>query len=409
MIVQSPKLTIDNGKVCIAARFEMQNPVPFFPKELWYRFPEQFAEKINHKVDAFAPTALLVAMYAGEDIIVRGPISPRLAYNLYEYCNIYHSWNPKLFKRINITYELLELPPQSNHKAGVVTAFSGGVDSFYTLWAHLPQNQPIPDAQITHGLFVHGLDLRLDDEANYKAAAEPYKRMFEELGLELIQSATNAYQFSEFRINWTLFFGAPTIGAALILTPWLGRFYMPSGMTSHRNLFPQGSSPIIDHLLSTETTEIIHHGASVSRYDKLSILAQWPATYHQLRVCSNKRDMAGFQNCSKCHKCYRTIVLLDLLKALPHYTNFSQKMTPVDYVRWGALTHLNTVLAKTIRNQAITHGRLGMAFWIQIAIMLRAISKTAVELGKKLFSNDQLYRLKRIFYQLETDPTQINK
>jgi hypothetical protein len=190
------------------------------------------------------------------------------------------------------------------------------VDSFYTLWANLPKNQPIPHAQVTHGLFVHGIDLRLDDKENYQSTVEPYDQMFKDLGLELIQVATNANQFAEFRIDWPIFFGAPLIGSAMLLAPWLTRFYLPSSMLSYLKLISQGSHPLIDHLLSTETTEIVHHGAAINRYDKLDKLVHWPVTHHKLRVCADKLRLVGLSNCSACHKCYRTMTLLELLDAL---------------------------------------------------------------------------------------------
>ena len=45
----------------------------------------------------------------------------------------------------------------------VLTAFSGGVDSFYTLRAHVAGQEPDERARITHGLFVHGFDLSLSN------------------------------------------------------------------------------------------------------------------------------------------------------------------------------------------------------------------------------------------------------
>ncbi|MCP4140515.1 MAG: hypothetical protein GY755_09530 [Chloroflexi bacterium] len=403
MILHTPTKVIKDGQVSISARFELESHLPYLPRELWYRFPEKYAKYISLRADAFAATALLMAMYTGENLEIRGIISPKLAYNLFEYRNIYHTWDPDFFKKVDIQYDHLEKPPEFKKNPAVATAFSGGVDSFYTLWAHRPENQPIPDAQVTHGLFVHGLDLRLDDEKNYRAAAEPYSQLFDKLDLELIQAATNTYQFSEFRINWTMFFGTPLIGAALLLAPWMRRFYMPSGMPSYLNLFPQGSSPLIDFLLSTETTEIVHHAASISRYDKVATLTTWPVSNHKPRVCSDKTRMSGLNNCSACHKCYRTMILLEQLDASSNYNNFSKKLTPSDYFRWGALTHLNLEIAIAARNRSFQNSRIVMAFWMQIAILLRIFSKFLIESVKKFISKEKLYRLKRIVFKPEID------
>ena len=89
-------------------------------------------------------------MYAGEDLTIKGEISASLAYNLYEYREIFYTWYPKLFRQVNISFEKTISPSRPVGNA-VATALSGGVDSFYTLWAHLPENQSIPDARLTHG------------------------------------------------------------------------------------------------------------------------------------------------------------------------------------------------------------------------------------------------------------------
>ena len=401
MIAHAPIITTKNDFVFLKSRFEMQKPIPYFPSELWYRFPEPYANHLSLRADAFAPTALLVAMFTGENLLVRGAISPLLAYNLLEYRNIYHSWQPNLFKKVDIKYELLEQssPPQGN--TAVATAFSGGVDSFYTLWAHRPENQSIVEAQITHGLFVHGLDLRLADEVSYNIAAQAYSKLFKELGLELIQAATNAYQFSEFRINWTMFFGTPLIGAALCLNSLIRQFYVPSSFSDF-NIIPYGSSPLIDHLLSTESTNIVHHGASISRTEKTIILTNWPATFHKLRVCANKVRMNGLNNCGTCHKCYRMITLLDLLKALPNYSNFPKKMTPIPYVHWGLLNTLDPVTAKELRNKAASTGKIQVAFGIQVALIIDFCVDRVIGVLKKILSEERLYQLKRKVYKPET-------
>jgi len=402
MIVHEPLYTEREGLIEVSARFELSVPIPFMPESLWYRFPMRYQEYLNTRLDAFAPTALLVAMFAGEDIEFKGRLSPRLAYHLQEYMEIFHSWDSKLYKKVGITYGQLEAPVQSDDKKMVCSAFSGGVDSFYTLWAHLPQNQPIAQAQVSHGLFLHGYDLRLDDLSNFDSASKVYAGLFQDQGLELIHASTNAYQFSEFRINWTMFHGAPLIGAALLLGDQMQRFYISSSMSSYFGLFPQGSHPLVDHLLSTESTEIVHFGASLGRYEKLKALVSWPATFNKIRVCSNKLKMHGVENCSACHKCYRTMAFLNLLDALPNYRNFSGRMRPVDDLRWGALTHLNPVLDIPIRDIALRKGRLSMAFWMQTAILLHYIRKTILALVKRVISRDLLYSLKRRIYQPES-------
>jgi len=403
MILHPPTLTKDSGNICMASRIEMENPLPHLPETLWYRFDTRYEEWLSPRSDGFAATALLVAMYAGEDLTIYGPLSPKLAYGLSEYRNVFHAWKPELFKRVEIHFDQLESVPKESSQIGVATAFSGGVDSFYTLWSHLAENQVIPDARLTHGLFIHGLDLRLDDPENFRTVAQKYKDLFSGLGLELILAATNAYLFSEFRIDWVYFHGAPTIGAGLLLSPFLQRLYIPSGYPSYTKLVPNGVSPLTDHLLNTETLDIIHHGAKTSRYEKLSVLVNWPVTYHSLRVCSDKKRLDILQNCSSCHKCYRTMTVLEILNSLENYRNFSHKLSMGDYIRWGLFTHLNIRHARDIRGHAWKARKYKMAIFIQVAIILRKVNKFFVSLIKGILTKEQLYRIKRKVYKPESD------
>ncbi len=403
MIVHPPTLTENSGEICIASRFEMEAPLPYLPKTLWYRFDKMNQEWLSPRSDGFAATALLVAMYAGEDLTIRGPLSPKLAYGLLDYRNVFHAWKPNLFKMVKIHFDQLEEVPQNSGQTGVATAFSGGVDSFYTLWSHLPQNQGIPEARVTHGLFVHGLDLRLDDETNYRTTAQKYAELFNNLGMELILASTNAYLFSEFRIDWVYFHGAPMIGASLLMSQFLRRFYIPSGFPSYTKLIPLGTSPLTDHLLNTETLDVIHHGAATSRFEKLSALVEWPVTYHHLRVCANKERLNIMQNCSSCHKCYRTMTILEILDSIQKYNNFTQKLTTLDYLRWGLFTHLNIRHARDIQNKAIEARKYKMIILIMVAIILRKIKKIFLRVFMGMLSREQIYRIKRKVFKPESE------
>ena len=135
MIIHSPTLTKSDGEIYITSRFELRRPLAELPVEMWYRFPEKYQRFLSPRprADGFAASALLLAMYTGEDLEIRGPLSPRLAYGLYTYQDVFASWAPELFTKIDIQFERLENPPQNEAASGVTTAFTGGVDSFYTL------------------------------------------------------------------------------------------------------------------------------------------------------------------------------------------------------------------------------------------------------------------------------------
>ena len=54
---------------------------------------------------------------------------------------------------------------------------------------------------------------------------------------------------------------------------------------TYNDLVPWGSDPRVDHLLSSETLQVVHDGAAATRIAKTEAIARWPATYGRLRVC----------------------------------------------------------------------------------------------------------------------------
>ena len=401
MIVHEPIKEIKNKEVVLSAQIETDNNIQHFPDRLWYQFPEKYAAYIQERTEPFAPTALLLAMYLGESLTVKGAISPRLAYHLFEYRKIFHAWYPELFRWIDISYKRVELFKDLKMGTGTATAFTGGVDSFYTVWSHLEENQPIPDARVTHGLFVCGLDLHLNDLEGYQAAVQVYDPVFRQLGLELVQAATNAYEFSALRIDWTIFHGVPLIGAALCLGPLFRRFYLPSSMLNYRKLIPYGSTPLIDHLLSTEITEIVNHGSGISRSEKVEKMIAWEVTHQRLRVCANKNDLHGVQNCGACHKCYRMMALLEILDAKSHYKNFSATMSVLSYIRWGLSNQVNPRLAKDLRSRALKAGEVWIALGVQVTMLVGGITNLIIKIIKSVLPPEKLYQLKRAVYASE--------
>jgi len=303
---------------------------------------------------------------------------------------------------VDVSYENVVTDHVESKATAVGTAFSGGVDSFFTLWTHLAQNQPIAEARITHGLFLHGYDLRLDEAAPYQAIARKYSDLFNKYGLELILASTNAYQFAEFRVDWALFNGAPLIGAALLMSPLLQRFYIPS-WTRYNEITPQGTSPLTDHLLSTDYLDIVHHGGSTSRFEKISILIHWPDTYDLLRVCSKKQQSAELKNCSACHKCYRTMVSLSILNALPKYSTFDQKLSLGDFFHWGIQTHMDIGMARDNRNKALKVGKIGLGLEVELSILINIVVKIAVKTIKFFLPRKILYQIKRNIFKPESD------
>jgi hypothetical protein len=365
LIIHQPIITKNEGKVCISARIEFQQKTLTLPDTLWIAFPESCYSYVAQRSDGFAAAMLLNAMHFRENLEIRGAVSPTLLYGLNEYQRIFNLWFPKQFNLVNISSENIEATSPDDVQGGAGMAFSGGVDSLYTLWAHIPQNQSLANYQITHALFLHGYDISLLDERNFLLAHESFEASLAHLGIELLACQTNMHYFTEGHIKWQYAHGSILLGVALVLGNLLGKFYIPSSF-NYNALIPWGSSPLIDPLISTETLKVIHHGAGIRRIDKLAAISDWSPAQKNLRVCTREKKRRGVQNCSRCEKCLRTVTMLKALEKLPKFRTFQQPFSNFDILRWAPIYVVHGRWAEQTINYARTNRKLGMIpfLWI---------------------------------------------
>ena len=329
MIIHTPELLREDAEICVRAVVEPSTDAPPLPEALWFRFPPQQENDAHQRADGFAVALLLVAMELGEDIEVRGVLSPRLLYGMHEFQRFYNRLFPERFKRVDIHWTELGPVRSPAHSPGAACAFSGGVDSFYTLWSHLPENETVPGSEIGTLLFCQGVDvgLSLKNPGTYETALEDYSCLARELGLRLLTLRTNARVFTK-HLQWYQFLAPALIGTAHVLSRTFTRFYVGASTTyGYSHISQSGSDSRIDHLLSSEALEVVHDGAAVSRATKHAVLVDWPVTHSRLRVCSEGWRKDGVLNCGRCEKCVRGMATLEILGALRRYTSFTVPLT----------------------------------------------------------------------------------
>jgi hypothetical protein len=299
-------------------------------------------------------------MRLGENVAVRGTTSARLAYGLEEYQTIFNTWLPKQFKRVSVTYQELTSTTNQVSPGGIGAAFSGGVDSFHTLYHHLPQNQPNAYSQLSHGLFIHGFDIPLANQEQYNSIWSRYESLFKHFGMTLLTAKTNGIHFYAYQVDWSYAHGGPLMGTALVLSKLFRRFLIPSDY-DYANLAPLGTSPLLDHLLSTENTQFIHHGAAEHRTAKMDQLALWQPTYQNLRVCINQEKAITHLNCGKCFKCVDTMIYLHIIGQLENYPEFPNSSILILYLRWffniseDKFEYISKFIKRAITRQKFEH------------------------------------------------------
>ena len=367
MIVNAPEIEYCDDQVRIASEIEWdRRPRSGFPQKLWFAFPRSCERYLTARTDPFVAALLQLAMVLGEDIEVRGQVSSKLAYGIREYEEAYTCYRPDLYRVVEVRIEKTFAEPENTTSRAVGCAFSGGVDSWYSLWSHLGDNEPQPQYRVTHAVFMHGFDLRPEARESYRTALQGYKGIIADIGIDLIHGETNVRHFSDDYIQWTVAFDGPLLGAGLCLQRLFARYYVSSSMT-YGQLRQEGSTPLfLDYLLGSDGLEVLHYGATVSRMKKIEAISKWPVTYPGLRVCW--AGASGLQNCCECTKCQRTMIELEAYGALSRYSTFSAALSQRTIRNWR-LSHVpERIYAHEIVKEAMKLGRKDLAFDIRCAL-----------------------------------------
>jgi len=356
VIVHAREVTESRGEVTVTARVEVERPGPACPDTLWFAFPGHLARFVTDNADGFAAGLLPLAMLRREPLRLRGDLSYRLAHGLREYQRYQSAWKPDVFAPVEVRSDSLARRGADGGVTSVGTAFSGGVDSFHTLWTHLGDNEPLAPSRITHGLMINGFDADLDlaDSGSFARLQRLYEPRLRRVGVELVVVRTNLLQFLGIDLQKQCF-AANVTAPALVLGQLFSRYYVPSSYHfSLLNRFYDGSHPMFDHFLSTETMDTVHDGGHLGRVEKTLEIARWPETYELLRVCFRATGVQASRdavaNCCACEKCLRTMATLDIAGRLEDYACFPEplrrsRLRRIDYALPGARVFADEIVA----------------------------------------------------------------
>lgn len=339
MIIHQPEIVPAGSEVRMQARVETRAPNPGFPDSIWFSYPQAYAHALSTRADSPLAALVLVAMALGEDVECRGEASPRLIYNLSEYQRVFYHWQPQLLQKVGIHAENLTPPPANQFSAGYATAFSGGVNSFFTIQQMLTPSLKSPQWPLKYALFLQGSpDLPLAYQRKFEYLAERYATLAQELNLEWIPVRTNLMRFAANRIPFNLLLEAPLVGAALGISPILAGMVIPSGRMYERYK-DAAAGPMTTYLVATESFEVITHGGAFTRFAKTQAISDWKPAQKNLRVRSDWHHDTDV-NCSCCSKCLRTRMDLNVIGRLEKFTTLKSPFKFKDLIRWGSQTEM---------------------------------------------------------------------
>jgi len=290
--------------------------------QLWFRVPERYREAVVTSADPFVLVSLHRVMAEAETgglrrLRVRGSVSPSLVRNLETWQSIWERWNLRprpegmRYRPLDIDAdELAERWPRVDPSVAVA-AFSGGIDSSFTVYRHVT-GAARPPRDVRAGVMIHGLDIRLSDQEAFDRAAARGRRLLDTVGVELIEVATNVRDGCvAYEDSYGLFVG----GAMTLLSADYGSGLIASGMPYEEVILVHGSTPMTDWLMGSSAFEIVHDGAASDRTDKIAALAPWAEALELSRFCWEGEDLAT--NCGHCRKCVTTLLMFRLARVEP--------------------------------------------------------------------------------------------
>lgn len=314
LLTAAPRRIRDgSGEVRVSADIEGADP-------LWFSVAGEHEAILGDRADHVAVALLLPAMRYGRDLHVGGTVTDSLLHRLnHDLQPLVRSVHPG-YRRIAVTAD--DVLPAGCAPAGVVTGFSGGVDSFATLMEYALRPGVPSGMRITHllnnNVGAHGDGGGALWETRYRALAP----LAADLGLPFLRVDSNiAVHYPHMGFMETATFR--NAAAVHLLNGGVGRSYHASEGAYRNVRMPPLHGDIglagamTFPLLSTPALTLESTGSGLSRIERTLALAGTPHARY-LDVCIDP-DPARTTNCSRCWKCMRTMLTLEVAGRLEEF------------------------------------------------------------------------------------------
>jgi hypothetical protein len=302
-------------------------------QDVYVEVPAQFGAGVAPNADAFVIAGLLPAMHHGERrLAVCGDVCPRLMSGLKDVMQLLSVWYGYSHPVTIESKNRFGCAPRAIPRKRAAFFFTGGVDSLTTLRVNRTQFAPEHSEYFRDGLLIFGLEVEQLDAFQY--VIDGLTDLANESDISLIPIYTNIRSLDEDWVFWADQFESSVL--ASVAHTLHRRLFSASIASTHdyRSLHPHGSHPLLDSSYSTANLQIRHDGASLSRLEKMRILAKWERGLKSLRVCNRSVTYRpGLLNCGQCEKCLRTLTALMVLDKLDSADSFASREVTADLVR----------------------------------------------------------------------------
>lgn len=325
--ISNPVIETVYDRVILTARIE--DEYQKICKDIYYSTSIEYGKYLCDEVaDAFVVGVLLPAARYEQDIVVEGAVSDKLFYNvnnsvLYILANV---WNKK---RVRLHAKEVEHVRYEGEAVGC--GCSLGIDSFAAILQHL-NNPELPGFNITHLTYFNVGAMGYKDlekaKQSYRKDLELVKSFAQRVNLPIVELESNfSVMYSEFDFDQSG--DIRNFSAVLALQKLFGKYLYGSSYPIKDFRFEISQTgyyeTLLAPLLSTDSCNIIIANPDLTRIDKTKSIVDNDLAQKTLYVCwkellANKypdseiariKDM--YLNCTRCDKCLRTILAIDIL------------------------------------------------------------------------------------------------
>ncbi|GEC73671.1 hypothetical protein SAMN05443543_108166 [Flavobacterium flevense] len=321
MKIYPPKLKEVGNKIILISDFETDT----YSNSLWYEFDIEYKKHlVTEQSDAFVVGLLLLAFKLKEDIYIEGSISARLKYQLNYYLIPALCIAFKEFNKIQVFSEEESELILSNDNCQSATGISCGVDSLATLMEHEKMKGLLAISHLTylnagsHSDFGSVFGRELFDE-KYRKIVEFGK----EINKSVIKIDTNLSELLQMRFitSHTL----RNISCILNLQKLFKSYYYASAFRFDQFEINSRISDLYDlltlQMVSTESVRFYSSLSDKTREERTRLISKYQIAFDYLDVCVDPKSAKGKINCSKCSKCMRTQITLDVFGSLNFFNN----------------------------------------------------------------------------------------
>ncbi len=301
----------NNTKMCSDIKIDNRH------NTLWFSLKNEDAKYFCERADAFVMAILPIAMTRGYDVICHDLMSKKLHYQLNHYLIPILNDETEIYNKMSIYADLTDKVETEN---AVMTSFTGGVDSLYTIMKHGKESDfPIKYLCLFNLKSYYMYIEKRDEKENFYKQCERVEEFARQYNYEKIYLDTNLDEcLSEYFSTVVTF---RNIACVLSIQKLVGTYLLSSSRKATQFEIDPYISEAFDLLIvplaSTESLTFYLSGAEKTRIEKIKELTEYDISYKWLHPCA--RRGLDEKNCGHCSKCLRDLATLWYFGELDKY------------------------------------------------------------------------------------------